>query len=62
MKRLVVAALVWLSILISPALCGDSIVGTWKIQSFVREVVASGRLTRIWPDGIFGNDNGRRYR
>jgi hypothetical protein len=48
------AALVWLLILVCPALCGGSIVGTWKIQSFVREVVATGERYNEFgdkPDG-----------
>jgi Lipocalin-like domain len=53
MKRLA-AVLAWLSILVFPALCGDSIVGTWKIQSFIREVVATGQRYNEFgdkPDG-----------
>jgi hypothetical protein len=53
MKRLA-AALGWLLILASPAVCDDSIVGTWKIQSFVREVVATGQRYNEFgdkPDG-----------
>jgi hypothetical protein len=53
MKRLA-AALASLLILLSEAVCGDSILGTWKIQSFVREVVATGQRYNEFgdkPDG-----------
>jgi len=53
MKRLA-AGLAWLLILLSPAICDDSVVGTWKIQSFVREVVATGQRHNEFgdkPDG-----------
>src|SRR5688572_4225986 len=42
MSRLL-AAIAWLLVLASPGICGDSIVGTWRVQSFVREVVATGQ-------------------
>jgi hypothetical protein len=53
MKRLA-AAFVSLLILASEAVSGDSIVGTWQIQSFVREVVATGQRYNEFgekPDG-----------
>lgn len=53
MKRLA-AVLAWLLILVPSAVCGDSIVGTWKILSFVREVVATGQHSSEFgdkPDG-----------
>jgi Lipocalin-like domain len=49
MKRLA-AVFAWLSILVSPALCGDPIIGTWKTQSFVREVVATGQRYNEFGD------------
>ena len=53
MRRLA-AALAWLLILIPSAVCGDLIVGTWKILSFSREVAATGQHSREFgdkPDG-----------
>jgi hypothetical protein len=64
MKRLA-AALAWLLILASPGVCGDSIVGTWKIQSFVREVIATGQRYNEFgdkPDGYISYlADGRMY-
>lgn len=42
MSRLL-AAIAWFLVLVSPGICGDSIVGTWRVQSFVREMVATGQ-------------------
>jgi hypothetical protein len=42
MTRLI-GCLVWLLVLLSPALAGDPIVGTWRLKSFVREVAATGQ-------------------
>jgi lipocalin-like protein len=42
MKRLI-ATVAWLLVLVSPGLCADPIVGTWRIESFVREVTATGQ-------------------
>ena len=53
MKRLA-AALPVVLILVSPAASEDSIVGIWKIQSFVREVVGTGQRYNEFgerPDG-----------
>jgi hypothetical protein len=53
MKRLA-ATLALLLILVSEAVSGDSIVGTWKIQSFVREVAETGQRYNEFgdkPDG-----------
>lgn len=64
MERLA-AALAGLLIMVSPAVCGDSIVGTWKIQSFVREVVATGQRYNEFgdkPDGYISYlSDGRMY-
>jgi hypothetical protein len=48
------AGFAWLLILVVPAVCGEGIAGTWKIQSFVREVVATGERYNEFgdhPDG-----------
>jgi len=37
MNRMI-GCLVWILVLLSPAMAGDPIVGTWRLQSFVREV------------------------
>jgi hypothetical protein len=61
----VAAAFASLLILASPAVCEDSIVGTWKIQSFVREVIATGQRYNEFgerPDGYISYlANGRMY-
>jgi Lipocalin-like domain len=49
MKRLT-ATVAWLVVLVSPALCADTIVGTWRIESFVREVTATGQRDNEFGD------------
>jgi hypothetical protein len=49
MKRLT-ATVAWLVVLVSPALCADTIVGTWRIESFVREVTATGQRYNEFGD------------
>jgi Lipocalin-like domain len=49
MRRLT-ATVAWLVILVTPALCADTIVGTWRIESFVREVIATGQRTSEFGD------------
>lgn len=49
MKRLT-ATVAWLVVLISPALCADTIVGTWRIESFIREVTATGQRHNEFGD------------
>ena len=49
MKRLT-ATVALLVVLVSPALCADTIVGTWRIQSFVREVTATGQRYNEFGD------------
>jgi hypothetical protein len=49
MKRLIAAA-AWLVVLVSPGLCADAIVGTWRIESFVREVTATGQRYNEFGD------------
>src|SRR5262245_43530177 len=48
MQRLT-ATVAWL-VLVSPALCADTIVGTWRIESFVREVTATGQRYNEFGD------------
>lgn len=53
MKGLVVAV-IWLLIAVTPGVCENSIVGTWRIQTFVREVAATGQRYNEFgakPDG-----------
>jgi Lipocalin-like domain len=53
MKR-VIGALAWFVILLSPATAAEPIVGTWRLQSFVREVTATGQRYNEFgehPDG-----------
>jgi Lipocalin-like domain len=42
MNRLI-GTLAWVVLLLSPAMAADPIVGTWRLQSFVREVAATGQ-------------------
>jgi hypothetical protein len=49
MKRLAATA-AWLLLLVPPALCADTIVGTWRIESFVREVTATGQRYNEFGD------------
>lgn len=48
------AGLAWLLMLVAPAFCDDTIVGTWKIQSFVREVVTTGQRYNEFGDNPEG--------
>src|SRR5882672_6149998 len=53
MNRMI-GCLVWILVLLSPAMAGDPIVGTWRLQSFVREVTATGQRYNEFgehPDG-----------
>lgn len=53
MKRMIVS-LAWLFLLLSPVAGADPIVGTWRVQSFVREVAATGQRCNEFgekPDG-----------
>jgi hypothetical protein len=49
MKR-ITATVAWLVVLVSPALCADAIVGTWRIESFVREVITTGQRHNEFGD------------
>jgi Lipocalin-like domain len=49
MRRLI-ATIAWFVALVTPALCSDTIVGTWKIESFVREVIATGQRYNEFGD------------
>jgi Lipocalin-like domain len=50
----VIGTLAWVLLLLSPAIAADPIVGTWRLQSFVREVAATGQRYNEFgehPDG-----------
>ena len=53
MKRLT-ATVAWLVVVVSPALCTDTIVGTWRIESFTREVTATGQRYNEFGDNPGG--------
>src|SRR5262245_14629584 len=53
MKKLT-ATVAWLVVLVSPAPCADTIVGTWRIESFAREVTATGQRFKEFGENPSG--------
>src|SRR5262245_15437020 len=53
MKKLT-ATVAWLVVLVSPAPCADTIVGTWRIELFAREVTATGQRFKEFGENPSG--------